>query len=154
MVTCCEWITNVIMVLDACNFMRFLFLYFVSHCLLMSLFPSWNREFSKDREFGREVSSVGDVSSMKSKIVCAFHCLNLPFFFCGLLCAIYIFGSFNQKFGQKPEACKRTLIAVDNPIYCFGVLNYSSLWQLNDLACFIKWYSGWSWNGWGSNAHV
>lgn len=30
------------------------------------------REFSRDREYGREVSSGGDASSMKSKSVCVF----------------------------------------------------------------------------------
>lgn len=50
----------------------------------MSLFSSLNRDFSKDRDFGREVSSVGDVSSMKSKTVCAFYCFNFALFFLGL----------------------------------------------------------------------
>lgn len=87
--------------------------------LLMSLFPTWNRDFSKDPELGREVSSVGDVSSMKSKTVRAFYCLNFQLslwtFIFHLICV-----------GFLPKVWPDTS---DNPIYylCF---NYSSLWQL------------------------
>lgn len=60
----------------------------------MSLFSSLNRDFSKDRDFGREVSSVGDVSSMKSKTVCAFYCLNFALFLwtfmCDLLSCVFL----------------------------------------------------------------
>jgi len=38
-----------------------------------------NRDFSKDRDFGREESSVGDVSSVKPKTVCAFYSILLSF---------------------------------------------------------------------------
>lgn len=103
---------------------------------LTSLFPSWNRDFSKAREFGREVSSVGDVSSMKPKTVCAFYCLNFPLSLRGLLCVIYFLWFVNQKFGQEPQACKRTLIALDNHTF-FYFFNYGNLWQLSLLASFI-----------------
>lgn len=89
---------------------------------LMSLFLSWNRDFSKDREFGREASSVGDVSSIKSKTVCTFYCFNFHPSLCGFLCAFYFLWVFYQKFAQKLQACRRTLIALDNPTNYFVLL--------------------------------
>lgn len=100
---------------------QWLFLYFPL-LFLMSLFLSWNRDFSKDREFGREASSVGDVSSIKSKTVCTFYCLNFHPSLCGLLCAFYFLWVFYQKFTQKLQACRRTLIALYNPSNYFAPL--------------------------------
>lgn len=110
--------------------------------MLISSLLSCYRDFSKEREFGREASSVGDVSSMKPKTVCAFYyCLHFPPSISGHLCAIiYFFGFFYQKFYQKPQAqaCQRTLIALDKPTYYFCFFNYSRLRHLIILALFIN----------------
>ncbi|XLT46535.1 hypothetical protein HN873_039139 [Arachis hypogaea] len=59
-----------------------------------------DRDFSKDRDFGREASSIGDVP-MKSKTVCAFCSLILPLFICGLVCIIYLSRFFPLNFGRN-----------------------------------------------------
>jgi len=83
------------------------------------------------------VSSVGDVSSIKSKTVCTFYCLNFHPSLFGLLCACDFLWFFYLKFAQNPPACRRTLIALDNPSNYFCSYNYSSIWQLFHVAPFI-----------------
>ncbi|KAL5077772.1 hypothetical protein RYX36_016756 [Vicia faba] len=90
------------------------------------------RDFSKDREFGREVSSVGDVSSMKSKTVCAFYCLNFQL---SLWMCFSIFVDFLPKVCPETSSMQKNIITVD--IYYFYVFNYCSLWHLFILASFI-----------------
>lgn len=98
----------------------------------MSLLPTWNRDFSKDREFGREVSSVGDVSSMKSKTVCAFYCLNFQF---SLWMCFLFFADFLPKVWPETSSRQKNIITVN--IYYFYVINYCSLWHLFILPSFI-----------------
>jgi hypothetical protein len=104
--------------------------------LLMSLFPTWNRDVSKDREFGRDVSSVGDVSSMKSKTVCTFYCLNFQLSMWNFMCFL-IFAGFLPKFWPETSSMQKDIITLNNPNYHFYVFNYSNLWQLFILALFI-----------------
>jgi len=103
----------------------------------MSLILSWNRDLSKDREFGRDVSNVGDVSSLKPKIVCTFYCFNIQL-------SMWNFMRLLFSVGFLPNACPETssmqknIIIVDNPIcYYFG-FNYCSLWKLFLFASFIQ----------------
>lgn len=53
---------------------------------------SFSREFSKDREYGREVSGDGDVPPMKAKSVRVYCCANFPPFFLSFVhcCSRYL----------------------------------------------------------------
>jgi len=97
----------------------------------MSLILSWNRDLSKDREFGRDVSSVRDVSSSKPKTVCTFYCFNF------LLMCLLISVGFLPNVCPETSSMQKNIIIVDNPICYFFGSNYCSLWKLFLLASFI-----------------
>jgi len=90
----------------------------------MSLSTTWNRDLSKDREFGRDVSNVGDVSSLKPKTVCTFYRLLFSVGFLPNVC-------------PETSSMQKNIIIVDNPICYLFVFNYSSLWKLFLFASFI-----------------
>lgn len=94
-------------------------------------FPSWIRDFSKHRDYGRQVRCGGDVSLIKSKHVCVFLFVFLPwlFFLVDFHDTSYIL-DFSE-YGQEPEACKRALICL------VSVPEFTTLYILGELVVLV-----------------